>query len=697
MEKRTEGWIAGLQIAALSMQGQGDIQGFIQAFSGSHRHILGYLAEEVLNQQPQSTLNFLLQTSILDRLCGPLCNAVTGETNSQTMLEELERANLFVIPLDDEREWFRYHHLFGEVLRARLQRAQPGLLPQLHSRGSTWHELNGYLSEAVNHALTAQDFDRASRLIEKTSRPMWQRGEVRTLQTWLAALPPDIRRARPQLCLAQAWSALAVGQITVVELSVQEAELALSLLSEAETKPLRAQVAALQSTLAGYRQNSAQAIELAHQALTHLPEEEHFLRGQLSHTLGRAYLTRGDLPAASQKLREASTFSLRAGDLFTASLALTSLGAELEAQGLLREAFACYQQAIQSIQKNGRSLPVTATSGAYGWLSRVLYEWNQLDEAARCANQALELSRPFNTSGGMFIGYLALTNVLMACNDFTGAIDALQNAEIAVRSDVMLTKTSLRMVMAIRARFWLAQRNFSDAARWATEYERNLNFPASGDWPGVRQFGPMFDFEFLTLIRIRMEQENLDEALRLLRQLQPLVEVGMRKTSFIKLFVLRVLILQKKGEKIELLDGLERVLTLAEPEGFIRSFIDEGEPMQNVLRDYQRLIKKKIDDGLKDGNSLRLLTYTDQLLAAFPPSKSSEELKHGDLPEPLSEREIEILQMIASGRTNQEIAESLVIALSTVKSHINHLYGKLGTNRRTEAVAIARELGLLSE
>jgi len=695
LEERTEGWIAGLQIAALSMQGRDDISGFIQAFSGSHRHILGYLADEVIDQRPKGTLHFLLQTSILDRLCGPLCDAVTGNSDGQEILENLEHANMFITPLDDEGKWYRYHHLFGEVLRARLQQNQPNLLPDLHSRASQWFQEHRYIPEAVIHALAAEDFNQASNLIEQTSRTMWQRGEVRTLQNWLDALPPDIRRARPQLCLARAWGSLAAGQIAEVESSVLETEDALDSIAEADAKPLRAQVDALRSTLAGYRQDNVQAIELAKQALTHLPEEDHFLRGQLAHTLGRAYLSRGELSAASQKLREAATFSLHAGDLSTANLALSALGAELEAQGRLREAAACYQQAIQAIQKDGRPLPVTAASGAYGWLGRILYEWDQLDSAAQCANQGLELSRPFKASGGMFICHLVLTNILMARNDISGAIDSLQEAETAVRSDAMLLKTSLRMVEAVRAQLCLAQGNIEQAALWASVYEHDLNLPSSGDWPGIRQLGSMFDFECQTLIRFKIARTQWGEALRLLTRLQTLVESGARKGSLIKILILRSLVFKMQENPAESIAALERSLFLAESEGYIRIFVDEGELMRLLLLDYQSTIKRNAGDGA-DREPARLLTYSNKLIAAFPQPASAEKRKHENLIEPISERELEILQLIAVGKTNQEIAEILVIAVSTVKSHINNLYGKLGTNRRTEAIAIAREKGLLS-
>jgi LuxR family maltose regulon positive regulatory protein len=694
LEVRTEGWIAGLQIAALSMQGRDDIPGFIHAFSGSHRHILGYLAEEVLNQRPKGTLDFLLQTSILDRLCGPLCEAVTGQGDGEEMLRKLDQANLFIVPLDDEGVWYRYHHLFAEVLRAHLQQAQPDLIQNLHRCASAWFKQNGRLSEAVSHALAGQDFDQASRFIEETSRAMWQRGEVMTLQNWLAALPPGIRRARPQLCLAQAWGALGVGQFAVVNSSILEMEEALSPWAKEDVKPLRAQVDAIRSALAGFQQDNARAIELAHRALEHLPEEDQFLCGFLAYVLGRAYLSQGDLPAASQKLREAAMFSLNAGDLPTASFALVALGAELEAQGQLRESASCYRQVIQAAQMDGRPSTITAV-GAYVRLGGILYEWNQLDEAVQCVNQGIELARLLQDGSMLIGGGLVLADVLKVHGDLNGAIGSLRNAETAARSG-MTPEAALRLVAAARTQLWLAQRNNTDAEQWATIYERDLDFPVGGDWPGMRQLTPMRDFEYLTLVRVRMAQAQWDEALRLLTRLQPVVEAGARKASLIELLALRALALQTQANNAKSVAALEHALTLAEPEGYIRIFVDEGEPMRLLLMDYQSKRKMKADHGV-DSELLRLLAYTDQLLAAFSQPAPAEKQKLESIPESLSERELDVLQLIATGHTNQEIADILVIAVSTVKSHINHLYGKLGANRRTQAIAIARDLGLLSE
>jgi LuxR family maltose regulon positive regulatory protein len=390
---------------------------------------------------------------------------------------------------------------------------------------------------------------------------------------------------------------------------------------------------------------------------------------------------------------------MNAGDLSTASFALAALGAELEAQGQLLEAAACYRQVIQAVQKDGRPLPVTAAGGAYVRLGGILYEWNQLEESAQCANQGIELSRPFQASGGVFIGCLVLVSILKARGDLAGAIDSWQNADTAVRSDVMLNVV-LRMVGAVRAQLWLAQRNIGDAAQWATAYERDLNFPATGDWPDVRQFGPMHDYECLTLIRVRMARGHWDEALRLLTRLQPVVEAGARKSGLIELLALRALALQTQTHSAESVATLERALTLAEPEGYVRTFVDEGGPMEKAIRDLRGEIGK-----LKDPTELQahLMVYAEKLLEAFNENKhqlpaTSEVTKsmvhQSDLVDPLSTRELEVLHLIAEGLSNDAIAQKLFLSTGTVKVHLKHIYGKLDVNSRTQAIARLRELNL---
>jgi LuxR family maltose regulon positive regulatory protein len=699
LESRTEGWIAGLQLAALSMQGRDDVSGFIQAFSGSHRHVLMYLAQEVLEQRPKGTLSFLLQTSILDRLYGPLCDAVTRGNDSQILLQKLESANLFIIPLDDQGQWYRYHHLFADVLRARLQQTQTDLLLELHRRASAWYEENGWVAEAVRHSIAAQDFIHAARLIEQMSRAMWQRGEVSTLQNWLSALPPAIRHANPHLGLAQAWGALAVGQFAVVESSLLETEEALRPLTEIESKPLGAQVDAIRSALANFRQDIPSSIELAHRSLQNLPEGDHFLRGLLAYNLGRSYLSEGDLAAATKSLTEAATLSLEAGDLSTAGYALVALGAGLEARGRLREAVPLYRQVIEIVQKDGKPLPFTAAGGGYVRLGTVLYEWNQLDTAEQYANQGIELSRPFQNSGALLVGCFVLVQIFRARGDLTRAFDAWRQVESIAGSDARL-KPLLGMVEAVRVRLWLADKNVIDSEQWATAYEGALDFPTSGDWPDVWQLRPVRDYEYLTLVRVRIAQGRWDEALRLLSRLQPIVETGRRKTGQIEVHVLRAVRHQTQNQDIEAVSTLERALTLAEPEGYIRIFVDEGEPVRKALSNW-RLMAGRHKNPTEA--QTRLITYTGQLLEAFAenPSRSriagekaNSFVRPSDLSEPLTAREVEVLQLIAEGLSNLAIAQKLFLSPETVKVHLKHIYGKLGVNSRTQAVARLRELNL---
>lgn len=517
---------------------------------------------------------------------------------------------------------------------------------------------------------------------------------MNALQDWLAALPPGIRGARPQLCLARAWCALAVGNFADADTSILEAEETIAALSEVEAKSLRAQVGAIQSSLAGYRQDTANAIELAKSALEYLPEADHFLRGLLVYNLGRAYLSQGDLSVASQKLREAATISLKVGDLPTASFALGALGAEFETQGQLREAAACYRQVIQAAQQDGRPLSFTA-AGAFSRLGGILYEWNQLDESEQYASQGLELSRPLHDSGVLLISCLVLVKVLSAHGDFTSAIDLLQTAEHAARSG-MLPAASTRMVEAVRARLWLAQGNVEGAAQWATRYESELKFPVGGDWPVVRQLSSLSDYECLTLIRVRMAQSQWEEALRLLAQLQPIIAADARQARLIELLIVRALTLQMQGVREKSIAILEQALSLTAAESFMRSFLDEGEPMRLLLADFRSILKKRI--SCSDGNlSLQHLAYTEKLLSAFAEPGLASKQSPGTMMEALSDRERDILHLIAAGHSNKEIAETLVVAVSTVKSHINNLYGKIGATRRTQAIVIARDSGLLSE
>jgi LuxR family maltose regulon positive regulatory protein len=330
-------------------------------------------------------------------------------------------------------------------------------------------------------------------------------------------------------------------------------------------------------------------------------------------------------------------------------------------------------------------------------LSTVLYEWGQLDEAAKCANQGIELSRPFQNNGALLVGYIVLTRVLTAHGDLTRASESWRQIETIVRTDSMLQST-LKMVEALRARIWLAQGNVADAEQWAKSYERDLSFPVSGDWPGVRQLSRMHDYEFLTLVRIRMAQGQCDEALRLLALFQPVIESGARRASLVEIVAIQALAYQVQGHTPDAMTALKRAILLAEPEGYIRIFVDEGEPMREAIRN----LRRDLGSGKKPTElQTRLMRYTDKLLEAFshntpqfPIEPANSVVHQPTLTHLISARELEILRLIAEGLSNQAIAQKLFLSISTVKVHVKHIYGKLDVNSRTQAVARLRESDL---
>jgi len=681
LEERTEGWIAGLQLAALSMQGRSDIPGFIAAFAGSHRYILDYLAEEVLQRQPEGVQTFLLQTAILDRLSGPLCDTVTGQGDSQTMLERLERANLFLVPLDEERRWYRYHRLFAELLRAYLQREQPNRVPGLHRRASEWYEQNGLLAEAVGHALAAKDFERAARLVEQAAPQMLMRGELVTLLGWLAALPDERIRAWPALCTYYAWVLTLTGQLDAVEPRLQDAEQGLQPdIPAAELQDLLGQIAAIRAYIAALHRDVPHAIELARQALEHLPEENPAVRAFVAFTLGGACLLSDDVAEACQAFAEASALGRAAGNVHVAIPALCNLAGLRALQGQLHQAAGLYQEALelatpslahQREGRGGRTLPVAAM--AYSGLGGLLYEWNDLEGAMRHLREGIEQSKQWGNVDALASSYARVARVLQAQGDEAGALEALKEAGQLVRRHAVIPTTAAR-VAAYQASLWLAQGNLGAATRWVQE--RGLSVDD--------ELGYLREPEHIALARVLIAQGKYDEALQFLARLRQAAETRGRMGSLIEILVLQALALQSQGNTTQAMPALERALSLAEPEGYVRLFVDEGAPMAKLLR-------QALSRGIAPN-------YVSRLLAAFGAEEQRGEEAEKRAPlllEPLSERELEVLRLLAAGLSNREIAEKLIVAVGTVKAHIHNIYGKLGVQSRTQAVARARELGIL--
>ncbi len=684
LEARTEGWIVGLQMAALSMQGRGKehIAGFIAAFTGSHRYILDYLTDEVLLQQPESVQTFLLQTAILDRLTGSLCDAVTGQGNGsaeltpggQEMLEQLDAANLFIVPLDDERQWYRYHHLFADLLRKRLSTTQPDLLSALHRQASEWYEKSGLIADAVSHALAAGDVERVARLVEENALAMIYHGELTTAAGWLEALPDEVVRSHPWLRVSHAWALVYAGQLDGVEPGLQDAETALDRFDNAqraEGKHIAGHIAAIRAYVAALRGDMLGSAELAREALEQLPEEDLAVRGLSAGLLGTVLRWSGDLVAAAQACAEAIAISQAAGDSHVVVDALYDLAALQFVQGQLHKTVATCQDALlladEYVRQGGRRLPI-AGSGYY-LIGQVLCEWNDLEATLRHAREGLELCEQWGWPEGLAFGYRRLARALQAIGDADDALDAIHKARQAASG---LSPWFGAHMAAHQARLWLAQGNLTAASRWAQESGLSVD-----DELSFRDVS-----EYSVLARVLIAQGRLDEALGLLARLLKMTEAAGAMLVVIQVLVLQAMALQVQGEVDQALTALERALSLAKPEGYVRTFIDEGAPMAALLR-------TAASRGM-------VLDYVGKLLAAFEEAASPSLPRPSPLLiEPLSERELEVLRLLAAGLSNREIAEELFLALGTVKKHINNIYGKLNVYKRTEAVARARELSLL--
>ena len=685
LETRTEGWVAGLQIAALSMQGRDDIPGFIKTFSGSHRHILGYLAEEVINQQPESTLNFLLQTSILDRLCGPLCDAVTRETNGQAILESLEHANLFIIPLDDEGRWYRYHHLFAEMMQARLQQNQPEITAELHRRASEWYERNDFLVDTLSHANKAGEIERAATLIERAAPAWLESGAVTTLRGWLDTLPERIVRSRPQLNLIYAYVLAYTGDPAGFKTRLSEIELMLrasNTIPAVERNDLLGEVAALQARVS-FDRNQRPDVDELRGILATISADNTRVQGLLAFAIGYEERLSGNMVEATKFFTQAAIRAHERGDKSQWANSMGFVADLQEIQGLLRKSAQTWEDTLQMTTLEKEQLtPFVAT--AYISLGKLDFEWNDLEKAERYLRQGMELGRLSGVEAVEFQGATTLAFVLQGQGDASGADAMIQHAnQIAKKWNLQSTTNR---IVAYEARLLLMRGQWQAATR----------LPLFNSITDSEDLDESLGIEYFTIARLMIAQDQLVEALQLLNRLLSAAKHAGRIRHMIETLTLQALAWQTKGNTPEAILTLAHTLNLAEPEGYIRTFVDEGEPMRQLLLDYQSTIKKRIGDSV-DSDSLRLLAYTDKLLTAFSQPAAIKKPESESLLEPLSERELDILRLIATGRSNQEIADILVIAMSTVKSHINSIYGKLGTNRRTQAVALAHDMGLLSE
>ncbi|MBK7319502.1 MAG: helix-turn-helix transcriptional regulator [Anaerolineales bacterium] len=693
LEIRTEGWIAGLQLAVLSMQGRQDVHGFIHAFAGDHRYIVDYLVEEVLRRQPESIRNFLLQTAILDRLNGPLCDAVTDQLGGKERLETLQRGNFFLIPLDDKRHWYRYHHLFADVLRMHLMTEQPDQIPILHRCASEWYEQNGSTSEAIHHALAAQDFERAANLIERAVPEARRNRQETQLLNWLKAIPDEVLQYRPVLSVHYAGTLLQTGQLDGVKVRLRNAERWLDMPADTQVQPVyvdkedfqrlpglvsmyHAAIALTQGDVANTMKHAQQVLELAR-------ENDDLLRGSASSLLGLAFWTNGDLETAYQMFSKGMAYLQKVGfisDVIGGSVTLADLQIT---QGHLHEAMSIYERGLQLATKQQDAPVLRGAADMHVGMSGLYYERNELNIAEQHLLKSKELGELNGLPKNPYRWRVAMAQIQEVQGDLDGALDLLDEAESLYVGDF---SPNVRPTSALKARVWVKQGELEKALDWARE--RKLSIEEEPSY--------LREFEQITFVRILLSQYQgnhlislLHDALGLLERLLKAADEGGRIGSVIEILILQALAHQMQEDRPAALISLERALKLSEPEGYMRIFLAEGSSMAELIHDM-------------DARGI-LPNYTRKLLSAFevedqgldvetPPSAES---ASSSLIEALSQRELDLLRLFKTELSGPEIAQELVIALSTVRTHTKSIYNKLNVNSRRAAVKKAIELGLI--
>ena len=700
LDTRIEGWIAGLQLAALSTQGREDVHGFIRSFTGDNRYIVDYLVEEVLKCQPEPVRSFLLQTAILDRLNGSLCDAVTGQPGGSTQLETLQRGNFFVVPLDDKRHWYRYHHLFADVLCLHLMAEQPGQVPVLHRRASKWYEQNGSAADAIRHALAGEDFERAADLVESSFQTMSRDRQEAIVLGWLKALPETLICDRPVLCNLYAGVLMQTGEIQGVETWLLAAEHWLTLTEDGLERPEVAPVAMVVADKEEFRRlpgavavhragqalllgNVAGTMKYARQALDFALEDDFLRRGGAAALLGLAYWTNGDLEAAQRMYANGMAWLQQAGNISDVIGCTIALADIYIAQGRLREAMRIYEQALQLAAEHGTPT-MRGTADMLVGMSELYREQNDLQAAIQYLLRSKEQGEHTGLPQNRHRWHAALAHIREAEGDLNGALDLLDEAERMYVGDF---SPNVRPVAASRTRVWVAQGRLDGALDWAQKQGLSVNDKLSY----------LHEYEHITLARIYLarykrspKDRSIFEATGLLERLMNAAQEGGRAGSTIEILVLLSLAHYSQGDIPLALIQLNQALMLAEPEGYVRMFLDEGPAMTQLLREAAA-------QGI-------MPNYTGRLLEAIQPEQSTVLASPTEillpaaslsLIEPLSQRELEILSLFKTELSGPEIAQELVIALSTVRTHTKSIFSKLDVNNRRAAVKRAAELGLM--
>jgi LuxR family maltose regulon positive regulatory protein len=698
LEGRTEGWIAALQLAALSMQGRDDPADFIADFAGDDRYIVDYLVEEVLGRQSDQVRSFLLQTSVLHRLTGPLCDAVVGTAGGKAMLEALDRANLFLVPLDDRRRWYRYHHLFADVLQVHLLAEQPEAIAGLHRRAADWYEANGQRSEAAQHALAGGDPARAADLIELMLPALQQGRQEATIRRWLAALPEEVLRARPVLSIGYAAALMVSGQVEGVEAHLRNAERWVTTTPDdgrafhapsAEMVVIdqeafrrvpsaislyRAGQALLSGDVAGTITHARTALDLAGAA------DDHLSRGPAAGLLGLAYWASGDLESGYRWYADCAAHLEKAGHLSDVAGCTLALADIRLAQGRLGEAMSTLERVLRLVTPE-TGPPLRGAADMHVAIAGVLIERADLDGA----RQHLATSRELGEHAGLpqtpYRGRVAQARIAEAGGDIEGALALLDEAEHRYAGDYF---PDVRPVSAQRARVHARHGRWADALAWARE--RGLTVEDDPEY--------LREFEHVTLARALVARaagdgdgSALADVVQLLDRLLHAAESGGRTGSVLDMLVVRALVEQARGDLPAALGVLRRALELAEPHGHVRLFADEAPAMAALL-------KAAAATGTTSGYARRVLTVLDTGAVSRPRSRAAATAQAG-LIEPLSVRELDVLRLLGTHLDGPAIARELYVSLNTVRTHTKNIYAKLGVNDRGAAVRRAQELDLM--
>jgi LuxR family maltose regulon positive regulatory protein len=680
LENGTEGWIAGLQLAAHALKGREEEARSAEDFSGSTRHVFDYLAEEVLSRQPEDVREFMLKTSIVETLSAPLCEALTGAGDGRVMLERLERDNLFLVPLDEEGRYYRYHHLFAAFLRERLRRTHPDAVSALHRHAGLWYERDDCVAGAVEHALAAGDFGRAADLIEEQTGTRRRYVDASQLLRWMEALPDEMVISRPTLGLLCAWALAHSGALEDAERRLRDTEDTLGLdtessigtLSDAE-RTMLGEVCIIRARMAAMRENAPLTTKLSNRALELLPDDELHLRGDVALDLGHAYCSVGDFDSACDAFAEAAIAGREADDLRTSLFALHYRATLEIARGHLSKAENLLLDGKRLAEERPDGVPSVAGIIDVG-LGYLYYKRGDLDESRRLLEEGIQRGRQAGEAKILVYGYINLSRVYMAHGDTDTA------HSLVLQAGRLTPKWPF--IWARQARVWLAQGDVESAARWAKEYETSEDY---GRYPR--------HLERITIARVLLAEGRTDEAITFLEELLVDVRSAEMKAYEMVLLALLALASERRGDTGLALDHLRAALALAEPEGFVRVFVDEGPPMAALLR---RLIQESWDGG--NGSNGGPEGYAGRLLERFAlESPGSVDGASRQIPgiEALSDREVEVLSLVAEGRSNAEIATELYLSVGTVKAHVHHIFGKLLVRNRSQAVARARELQLL--